>query len=123
MTMTVDERDQYLHEHQDRMYEERRLRFTKIANVIWTITGFIEALIGIRILLKLISANPGNAFVDFIYNVTAVFVAPFMGIVTDPQSGGAVLEINSIIAMLVYLLITYGLVRVIWLIFQTTEPS
>ncbi|ACZ39965.1 hypothetical protein [Sphaerobacter thermophilus] len=101
----------------------RRAIFQRIATVVWTIIGFIEALIGLRVLLKLIAANPDNAFVNGVYDFSGVFVNPFLGIVNDPQSGNSVLEINSLIAMVVYLLIGWGLVRLIWLIFYTTEPT
>ena len=101
----------------------RREIFRRATNVVWTIIGLIEILIGLRILLKLIAANPANGFVNFIYNFSGVFVSPFVGIVHDIRSGNAVLEVNSLIAMLVYLLIGWIAVRVIWLIFETTAPT
>lgn len=105
------------------VYFRRRIIFNRIVNVVWTIVGFIEALIGLRILLKLIAANAGNGFVSFIYDFSGVFVNPFVGIVNDIQSGNSVLEINSLIAMLVYVLIGYGVMRLVWLIFDTTAPT
>src|SRR5512140_2559245 len=39
--------------------------------------GVLEGLIGIRILLKLMAANPANAFARFIYDITSIFLAPF----------------------------------------------
>lgn len=101
----------------------RREVFRRATNVVWTIIGLIEILIGLRILLKLIAANPANGFVHFIYDFSGVFVSPFVGIVHDVRSGNAVLEINSLIAMLVYLLIGWIVVRLIWLIFETTAPT
>ena len=107
----------------DDLYWRRRVMYARAVNVVWTIVGLIEALIGLRVLLRLIAANPGNPFVHFIYSLSGVFVSPFMGIVNDPSSGGAVLEVNSIIAMLVYLLIGWVVVRLIWLLFETTSPT
>ncbi len=115
------EREVYADSVDDRL--RRRILYNKIATVIWTITGVIEALIGLRVLLKLIAANPGNGFVSFIYDLSGVFVAPFLGIVRDPRSGNAVLEINSLIAMVVYLLLTYLVLRLIWVLFDVTEPA
>ena len=42
--------------------------------------GLVQALIGIRIVLLLADANQGNSIVRFIYDLSAVFVAPFEGI-------------------------------------------
>ncbi|MDI3339678.1 MAG: hypothetical protein QJR03_04020 [Sphaerobacter sp.] len=101
----------------------RRIIFQRVANVVWTVIGFIEALIGLRVVLKLIGANPANGFVRTVYDLSGVFVNPFLGIVRDPRSGDMVLEINALIAMLVYLLIGWGIVRIVWLIFETTAPT
>lgn len=51
-----------------------------IAGIIYGIGGFIEALVGLRFILRLIGANSGNALVAFIYNWSTPFVAPFSGI-------------------------------------------
>lgn len=51
-----------------------------IGRIIYAIGGFIEALIGLRIALRLLGADPSNAFVAWIYNWSTPFVAPFSGI-------------------------------------------
>lgn len=117
-----EEREVVREDDGERVAQERRILFERIRNVIWTITSLIEILIGLRALLRLIGANPGNGFVDFIYRLSGVFVTPFLGIVDDPRSGSSVLEINSLIAMLVYMLLAWVIVRLIWLIFSVTEP-
>jgi hypothetical protein len=96
---------------------------SRASHTIWTIVGFIEALIAIRVILKLIGANAANGFVNFIYDFSHFFVRPFLGIVSDPTSGKSILEINSLIAMLVYLLIGWAVVRIIWLIYDVTAPT
>lgn len=100
----------------------RRTLYARIAYVVWTIVAFIEAFIGLRVFLKLIAANPGNAFVNFVYDISGVFVNPFLGIVNDLQSGNSILEINSLIAMLIYLLLGYAVLRIIWLLLRVTAP-
>jgi len=40
---------------------EQRLFISRFAQVIWLLFGFLEALIGIRVLLKLIGANPEHS--------------------------------------------------------------
>lgn len=49
--------------------------------------------------------------------VSDVFLFPFVGLVGTPSSGGMVLEFSSIIAMLVYALLAWGLERIIWVSF------
>jgi YggT family protein len=51
-----------------------------IASIIYGIGGFIEALIGLRFVLRLLGANPASGFVDMVYSWSTPFVAPFSGI-------------------------------------------
>ena len=81
----------------------------------------LEGLIGLRIVLKFIDANSQNAFASFIYKLTALFVAPFAGLVGNPSVGGNVLEITSFVALIVYALIAAVLIRLVWLVFY--HPS
>jgi uncharacterized protein YggT (Ycf19 family) len=93
----------------------------KIKGFIWFLCGFIEVIIGARVVLKLIGADPLNSFTNFIYDISYPFVAPFFGIVTEPAANGGVLEAGSLIAMAVYLFIAWGLVRLIELIMLPTQ--
>lgn len=51
-----------------------------LARIIYAIGGFITTLIGLRIVLRLLGANPENAIVNWIYTWSTPFVAPFSGI-------------------------------------------
>ena len=97
---------------------EQRLRLERVPQVLWLVLGSVEALIGLRVLLKLIGANPDNAFARFIYDFSGLFVAPFVGLTGTPSSGGMVLEIPSIIAMLVFAGIVWGIVRLVLPLFS-----
>jgi len=90
---------------------ERRLQLFQIERIIWTILGLLEILLGLRFVLKLIGANPGSGFSEFIYGITALFVAPFAGLIRTPVAGGAVLELTTFIAMAVYALFFWLVVR------------
>lgn len=89
---------------------------TKATQIIWLVTGILEALIGIRVVLRLLAASPEAGFAQFIYGITAVFVAPFGLLFQDPSAVGAVLELSSLVAMLIYALAAWGLVRILWVI-------
>lgn len=103
--------------------QEQRIFSFKATQWIWLGLGIIEALIGLRVVLKLIAANPESPFAAFIYNVSAIFLYPFAGLVGTPAAGGMVLELSSIIAMLVYALLAWGLERIVWVIFYRPRGS
>jgi YggT family protein len=87
------------------------------------VLGVIEAFIAIRILLLLLAANPENPFAVFVYNVSWIFVYPFLGLTQTPSAGGMVLEIPSFIAMAVYALVFWGIERLVWLIFYRPRQA
>lgn len=96
---------------------ERRLRLFKAEQVVWLILAVIDVLIGLRVILKLIAANPANGFAHFVYDFAGFFLGPFFGLTGTPSSAGMVLEVPSIIAMIVYALVAWGIVQVLRLIF------
>lgn len=97
--------------------QEQRLATFKATQMIWLLLGLLEALIALRVVFKLIGVNAANAFATLLYNVTGLFVAPFASLTSAPAAGGMVLEISSIIAMIVYLLIAWGLERIVYVLF------
>ena len=96
---------------------ERRIFTFKATQLVWLLFGILEALIALRIALKLIGANPDSPIAVYLYGFTGLFLLPFEGLTATPASGGMVLEISSVIAMLVYALIAWALERLIWVIF------
>ena len=90
---------------------EQRQSVLKIGQVVWLFVGVIEVLIGMRVLLKFIGANPENEFAGLVYNAAGVFLAPFFSLTGSPSSGAMVLEIPSLIAMLAYALLGWVIVR------------
>jgi hypothetical protein len=93
---------------------------TKITQLIWLFFGLLEALIGLRVILKLIAANPANPFASLVYSITDLFLWPFFGLTVTPEANGIVLEISSIIAMIVYAVFAWALVKFLWLVFYRT---
>lgn len=106
--------------HQDPGLERRVFTF-KVTYLIWLLFGLLESLIALRIALKLIAANPNNPFAAFIYNITDIFLIPFFGLTPTPASGGMVLEISSLIAILVYALLAWAIERMVWVTFYRPQ--
>jgi hypothetical protein len=94
---------------------ERRLRLALATQIIWTILAGLEILLGLRLMLKFITANPDSGFAVFVYGFSQLFLAPFTGLVGNPQFGGAIFEVTTVIAMVVYALLTWGIVSVVQL--------
>lgn len=82
---------------------------------IWFIVGIIDVLIAIRFVLLLLGANQSAGFVNFIYSVTNVLVAPFVGIFGQPTFGQFTFEWSSVLAVIVYSLIAWGIVKLLTL--------
>jgi hypothetical protein len=81
--------------------------------VVWYIFYVIETILLFRFLLRLIGANQGAGFTDFIYALSYPFVAPFLYVVGSPRVGGIVFEWTTLLAMLVYWVVAWGIVRLI----------
>ena len=104
----------------DAGHEQRVFSF-KATQLIWLGLVLLEALIALRIGLKLIGANPESLFASFIYGFSTLFLFPFEGLIGSPAAAGVVLELSSLIAMVVYALLAWALERIVWVIFY--RPS
>jgi hypothetical protein len=58
-----------------------------------------------------------------IYGVTAPLVAPFYGLFGNPSAQGSVLEIHSIVALIVYALLAWLIVRLTWILVGETRSA
>lgn len=96
---------------------EQRIFTFQATQLIWLFFGVLEALIALRVMLKLIAANPESTFAAMVYSFTNLFLFPFAGLTGTPAAGGMVLEVSSIIAMLVYALLAWALAKIVWVIF------
>lgn len=76
--------------------------------VVYYIGGVIVALLVMRLVLQLLGANEGNGFVDIVYALTTVLILPFYGIFGEPSYGESQLETSTLVAIIVYSLITIG---------------
>ncbi len=79
--------------------------------IIWYLLGLLEALLAFRFVLKLLAANSSAGFSSFIYNTSSPFAAPFLNVFRITRVEGSVFEWTTLLAMLVYGLIAWGLVK------------
>jgi hypothetical protein len=89
----------------------------RVRRIVYYIFGVLEILLACRFVLKLFGANPNNMFVSFIYSVSHVFLLPFAGIFGTAVAKGAVtlvvFEPSTIIAVIVYAVVAWGIVKLI----------
>jgi uncharacterized membrane protein len=92
---------------------ERRINQYQVTRLVWAMLALVEVLLGLRFLLKLIGANADSGFGTFIYGLTGLFVAPFNGLLSSWSAGNSVLEVTTLVAMAIYALVFWGVVRVL----------
>jgi hypothetical protein len=98
----------------------RRTHLIKATRLIWLAAMMLEFLLAMRFFLKLLGANPSAGFAIFDYNISAPFLAPFFGLTVMPSAGGVVLEFPTLIAMAVYAVWAWLIIRIVWVVFD--EP-
>jgi len=95
--------------------------------IVYYILGLLEVLLGFRLIFKLLGANPGSGFVSFIYSISEVFLVPFNAIFRSAATQGieteALLEPSTIIAMVVYALIAWGIVKLMTIMFGKNDSQ
>lgn len=79
--------------------------------------GVLEIILAFRLIFKLTGASIGSAFVGLIYGLSGIFILPFEGIFRREVNQGletsSVLEPSTLIAIIVYAVLAYGIVRLV----------
>lgn len=99
-------------------HESRDEHINRAVRIVWFIVGIVVVVLLVRVVLALIGANLENQFANFIYVVTDPFVAGFRGLlqVGQFQAGVSRLELETIVAAVIYTLIGWGFVSAIRLL-------
>lgn len=83
--------------------------------VVYYLAGIIISLLLLRFIFQLLGAAEGNAFVDFIYGLSGIFVAPFYGIFGEPTFGQSQFETSTLVAIIIYALLAVGIGKLLTL--------
>jgi uncharacterized membrane protein HdeD (DUF308 family) len=112
-------------ESHERYPVKKDQRKVQIKRIVYYVLGTIEVLFALRLILKVLGANPQSSFASLLYSVTALFMAPFNGIFRTAVSQGletqSVLEPALLIAMLVYALLAWGIVKLMYTVSSHNE--
>lgn len=91
-----------------------------IEYVIYFLLGVLEVLLAFRLILKIAGASLASGFVNAIYAFTGIFTMPFEGIFPKGIAQGAetvsVLEPSTIVSMIVYALVFWGIAKIVRII-------
>jgi len=85
--------------------------------LIYYVLGALEILLAFRLILKLAGASMASGFVRGIYGLTNIFIYPFEGIFRRGVAQGiettAVLEPATLVALIVYAVVAWGIVKLV----------
>lgn len=92
--------------------EKQEYGMNVVARVVSFIGSIVLILLGLRLLLALLGANPANGFANFIYSASHPFVSPFFGLFNYKDTlGTGHFELSTLVAMIVYAIIIGLLVK------------
>ncbi|MDQ3098921.1 MAG: YggT family protein [bacterium] len=97
---------------------DRKSVATKMIELVYLMLIILESVLALRFIFKLLGADEYNVFIQFLYNMTMIFVVPFQGLfATSAQNTIRVslynLEFTTLVAMGIYALLAYIVVRII----------
>ncbi len=108
-------------ESPQKVYETKKVIF-RTYQIVWYMLGVIEILLTFRVVLKLLGASTYSGFTTFVYAISDPFALPFAGILRTSATSGIVFEWSTLVAMIVYGVIAYGIVSLLQLI-KPTNPQ
>ena len=77
--------------------------------VVWYLCALLEIILVFRFFLRLTGANPAAGFTSFIYSISWPFAQPFIAVFQPTVVEGKVFEWTTLLAMVVYLLVAWGI--------------
>jgi len=88
-----------------------------VERLVYFLFGILEVLLVFRLVFKLAGASLASGFVSFIYGLSGIFVLPFEGIFRQGYAPGvettSVLEPSTLVALIVYAVVAWGIVKLI----------
>jgi uncharacterized protein YggT (Ycf19 family) len=89
----------------------------RASQLVYMVFAVIDGLLLIRLVLKLLGANPQAGFANFVYGVTDFFLVPFRNLLPSFGNEQAIFETSVVIAILVYALLGWALERLVAVMF------
>lgn len=107
----------------DNPYQRRVNILNRATTIIYALVTALEVLLVMRLVFRLLGADPNNGLTNFVYNLSRPFVVAFDGIFADQKlTTNSVFEISTLVAMAMYALLAWGVVSFMYAIFRP-DPS
>lgn len=100
-----------------------RNKVAQINQIVWFAVGFLEVVLALRLTLKVLGAGQTADFTQMVFGFSAPFVMPFLGIFPNAGTDVFQFEPASVVAMVVYLLIGVGLVKLVRILYGETRET
>ena len=95
--------------------------------IVYFFFGVLEILLSFRLILKLAGAGITSTFVNWIYGLSAIFISPFEGIFSRGYAQGiettSVLEPSTLVALIVYAVLGWGIVKFVRILSGERQAS
>lgn len=104
--------------------EQLQMRIYRAKQIVWFVMGLLVTLIGLRFVIVAMGGSMSAGFGRLLWSVTQPFVYPFLALFNEydkAMGSGPAIEYASLIAMAVYLLLGWGIARLVALIM--TRPQ
>lgn len=103
--------------------EQQFAALDRAKRIVWFVISLVIALIVLRFVLLAMGANAENGFATFVYGLSNIFVAPFIGLFgAEPVVGASYFEYASLIAIAIYLLLGWIIGKVLELTMAPKVP-
>lgn len=83
----------------------------KGSQVVWYTLFLVQGFLAIRLILKVLQANPEAVFTRFVYAITDVLVYPFAAVFQNVVVSSSVFEWTTVLAMVVYWLVAVAVIK------------
>lgn len=93
----------------------------RVTGLIQLGASLLDMLIIMRYILTLLQASPVHPVAQLIYNVTEPFVSVFQGLTRSAQFRDLALELNTLIAILIYSLLGWIAIRLVRILFASPK--
>lgn len=80
--------------------------------ILWITLIVVEAMLALRFCLKFIGFDKDSGFSGLIYKITYPLVSPFLKALGTYKEEGSVFEWTTLAAMLLYLMVTWIIIRI-----------
>ncbi len=91
--------------------------------IVWYVLGILEVLLAFRFILRLLGANSEAGFSTFVYSLSLPFTYPFSAVFGSTVVSGSVFEWTTLLAMVVYWLVAFGIVKLLTMSKAVTTPE